>query len=507
MNWHNKIAFLPRKWRKTTLISLLSLAIFITALTAYADWYTIVTTDHQVDSNWAAVGEWDPSLACDDSSIDDKYEMNEAYVTQDGTYLYFRLDTCAVPSMSKIQVYAATDCNNDGDVTDAMQIGNGKSGDRIIVYDPDNDGLVMYDGTYATDPQNAQKLAQFQDATLGEWMTVSGHAVFEWRIKLQAYYPGCRGSASDTGIQLGTIDTQNHLHQDSSTLNTWNNPMDYGDAPGSWDYSNETCKGYNTVLPYPCDGPRHGNLAGGLMLGAAIDADEGGGQPPKDALDDDTHGATPDDEDGVEATPGVVWTSGGTGSIDATVSGGNGYLNCWIDWNDDDDFEDSGENIVNDVAVNQGKNTLTFSVPSSVSFSSNPAYYVRCRLAPNSGEANTLIGPVWGGEVEDYRWLPQAVTADISLSNGDVKISWNNLSQYTDYKAYRSNTPYSTSATLSALGTVSSSPYTDSGVAGDTSIDTFFYRVVGRKTVDSTLMESTLSNEVGLFEFELTPGS
>jgi hypothetical protein len=447
-------------------------------------------------------------LACDDSSIDDRFEIDAAYVTQDGTTMYYRLDTCAVPNINIIRVFAAVDCNNDGDVEDPMQNGNSFTGDRILVYRPSgSEGIIMYDGTFATDPNSAEAVAQFTDATLGEWISQSGHYVFEWKMNLQAFYPGCRGSASDVRVAVGTINTQSNTQEDSSSLNTWNNPMDYGDAPGAWDYQHETCTGYHTVLPAPCDGPRHGNLASGFMLGTAIDPDEGGGQPATAAQDDDTSGATPDDEDGVEATAGVVWTPGGSGSIDAFVSGGNGYLNCWIDWNDDDDFDDSGEHIINDQSVTEGENTLTFSVPASVNFASTPALYTRCRLAPNSGEATSDTGPVWGGEVEDYRWLPQAVTADIDLASPDVSVSWNNLSQYTDYLVYRSTSPYFSIASATGLGPISTSPYTDSGVAGDATDDNYFYKVVGRKTVDGTLMESTPSNEVGLFEFALTPGS
>ena len=507
MQQHLDTILFSSRGRKTILIGFLLLALLLTSITAYAAWYTINTDDHQVDSNWANISEWDSSLACDDPSIDDGYEMDAAYVTQDGTAMYYRLDTCAVPNINYIRVFAAIDCNNDGDVSDPMESGNNLSGDRILVYRPNNsEGIIMYDGTYATDPENAQAVAQFQDASLGEWIGQSSHYVFEWKMNLQAFYPGCRGSASDVRVSVGTINTQSNTQEDSSALNTWSNPMDYGDAPGSWNYSDETCSGYHTVLPAPCDGPRHGNLAGGLMLGSAIDPDEGGGQPGADALTDDTTGATPDDEDGVEATYGVVWTSGGNGSIDATVSGGSGYLNCWIDWNDDDDFADSGEHIINDTAVSEGVNTLTFSVPSSVNFSTTPALYTRCRLSPNSGEATTDTGPVWGGEVEDYRWLPEAVTADISLSSPNVSISWNNLSQYSDYLVYRSTTPFSRIENATGLGPVSTSPYTDSGVAGDGTDDNYYYKVVGRKTVDGTLMESTPSNEVGLFEFVLTPG-
>jgi len=476
------------------------LLLAVVAATAYAAWNTIDTDDHSIDTNWSASTQKYTST-CSDGAIADKYEIREAHFTNDGDNLYFRVDNCVRFSSgtgySNLRLVAGIDCNSDGDVDDPIIGGDGQTGDRRVTFTPNNDVVLVYDG------ENNPVVGYTSQPELGEQINEgSTRSVWEWQMPLADLYPACRGSAVARDIALATVDVE--TEKDSTALYTWNNPIDFGDAPTTYDYNNDTCTGYDSI--FPCDGPRHGNLAGGLMLGSAIDPDEGGGQPGADALTDDTTGATPDDEDGVEATYGVVWTSGGNGSIDATVSGGSGYLNCWIDWNDDDDFADSGEHIINDTAVSEGVNTLTFSVPSSVNFSTTPALYTRCRLSPNSGEATTDTGPVWGGEVEDYRWLPEAVTADISLSSPNVSISWNNLSQYSDYLVYRSTTPFSRIENATGLGPVSTSPYTDSGVAGDGTDDNYYYKVVGRKTVDGTLMESTPSNEVGLFEFVLTPG-
>ncbi|HEY52246.1 MAG TPA: hypothetical protein G4N94_02180, partial [Caldilineae bacterium] len=116
----------------TTIVLLLLLTI---AATAYASWHTIDTNDHAVDSAWSSIPAWDADLACNDSNLDDKYEMAAAYVTQDGDSMYYRLDTCAIPNVNYIRVFAAIDCNNDGDVVDPLNPpGNGLSGDRILVY-------------------------------------------------------------------------------------------------------------------------------------------------------------------------------------------------------------------------------------------------------------------------------------------------------------------------------------------------------------------------------------
>jgi hypothetical protein len=82
MQQHLDTILFSSRGRKTILIGFLLLAFLLTSLTAYAAWYTINTNDHQVDSNWANISEWDSSLACDDPNIADGYEMDAAYVTQ-----------------------------------------------------------------------------------------------------------------------------------------------------------------------------------------------------------------------------------------------------------------------------------------------------------------------------------------------------------------------------------------------------------------------------------------
>ena len=242
-----------------------------------------------------------------------------------------------------------------------------------------------------------------------------------------------------------------------------------------------------------------------MTLGAQIDADDGGLRDDPARADDTTD---TDDEDGVEVTYGLVWSTGGTGSLDVTISGGSGVLNCWIDWNDDDDFADSGEHVIDETAVSAGDSTHSFAIPAGVDFTTGPRY-ARCRLAPNSGEGNVATGAVWGGEVEDYLWLPQATTASITLSGNNAVISWTHLTQNESYQVYRATSPYFRLTDATALTPiVGASPweYTDSNAAGNASDDNYFYVVVGRKDVDGTIIESTPSAEVALFEFPLSPG-
>lgn len=181
--------------------------------------------------------------------------------------------------------------------------------------------------------------------------------------------------------------------------------FDWGDLPDS------SVGGPNYPTRYVNNGPRH--VIGSLYLGSLIDPFELNGAPSVPANGDDTSGVN--DEDGVKPTPGVLWASGANGgSVDVTVTGGPGCFSGWIDWNNDGDFGDAGENILNNVSLAAGTSTQPFFVPT------NPgggAFYARFRLyAPDAGNTCTTVreptGQAVNGEVEDYRWSfgPNAVT-------------------------------------------------------------------------------------------------
>lgn len=106
-----------------------------------------------------------------------------------------------------------------------------------------------------------------------------------------------------------------------------NSYRDWGDLPDT----------YGTVLA--SDGPRH--LVSTLFLGAGVD-DESDGTPTGDATGDGN------DEDGVSRVGG--WSNGTAplngGRIDVTLSGPfPGCLAGWIDFNNNGDFTDPGEEI------------------------------------------------------------------------------------------------------------------------------------------------------------------
>lgn len=170
--------------------------------------------------------------------------------------------------------------------------------------------------------------------------------------------------------------------------------FDFGDAPAE----------YATALAG--DGPRH-RIVDGLQLGADVDSEPDG--QPNAAADGD--GA---DEDGVEINPLL-------GYANATIRTGldpnsqqpmqntleveasdDGFVSVWVDWNEDGDFLDGGEQVANAQAVTAGTNNVTFAQ------TTNPPgieTYMRVRYSTDAASIASPTGAAPDGEVEDYRVL------------------------------------------------------------------------------------------------------
>lgn len=473
-----------------------------------AEWVTINTDNDAVDGTWGTAFF---SSNCTNSSLDNRSEIRYAWVRNDGTSIYFRMQTCGGPALANdntLRASGALDCNLDGDFTDPYV--NGPDGDRIVNYNPANEGtsdpvIAMVDG-------QGNAVVGYP-ATYGE--RPSGSVInMEWKLDLKDLYPACRGSLQPLNVAVAIVDVDTKQAVDQSTVISLTIPMDYGDLLQGYDEFDD-CIEYRTVLQ--CNGARHG-LAGPLHLGAAVDADAGN-LSDADAAKDDTTGATPDDEDGVWPTQGVNWAAGASGSLDVTVSGGSGYLSCWIDWNNDSDFADTGELVISNKAVSAGTAAHTFTVPSGVTFPNT--FSARCRLYATSISSPSSYGPIEFGEVEDYRWSfgaggtppappapsPVAVTTLAIAPSGpaDVLLTWSATPPDDSYRVLRdASDPYfAPAAADNDLGIVSSAPWQkyDLGVRGAPA-QTLYYIVLGR--VGSN--EAGPSNRVGLFEFVLVPG-
>ncbi len=171
--------------------------------------------------------------------------------------------------------------------------------------------------------------------------------------------------------------------------------VDYGDAP---DLASGTGVGdYRTTLAD--NGPSH-VLTGGLVIGRAIDGDDGSLQNTAATADDLDHSTS--DEDGLSVVPGLSFTAGTSPAVTVTVTNQTANaatLYGWLDANRDGEFELTERT---EVAVPAG--TLLQAV--SLSFSAIPgnvfgASYLRLRLGQDVA-SQSPIGPSDAGEVEDH---------------------------------------------------------------------------------------------------------
>ncbi|MBU2649426.1 MAG: hypothetical protein KKA81_00695, partial [Bacteroidetes bacterium] len=172
---------------------------------------------------------------------------------------------------------------------------------------------------------------------------------------------------------------------------TAENPMqniDRGDAPDP---------GYPTMALN--NGASH-DMDGVTWLGTLIDA-EPDGIPDASALGDDNLNL--DDEDGV-VFPGGNILIGTSNSVDVTASA-NGFLNAWIDFNQDGDWADPNEQIFTDQMLSASVNNLNFNVPATA-LSGNS--FARFRFNTQGGLS--FIGHAADGEVEDYMVILENMT-------------------------------------------------------------------------------------------------
>lgn len=154
---------------------------------------------------------------------------------------------------------------------------------------------------------------------------------------------------------------------------------DFGDAPDPK---------YPTLLA--SNGAAH-VVQDGFHLGATITEESEALQSPT---------ATGDTgDDGVQ----IVNLSPGTGSkilVSAAIpTGMTGILDAWIDLNQDGDWNDPGEKVIDHFALADGSNTINFTFGSS----STPRGATFARFRLSSAGTNSPTGVAPDGEVEDYK--------------------------------------------------------------------------------------------------------
>ena len=203
-------------------------------------------------------------------------------------------------------------------------------------------------------------------------------------------------------------------------VNRW---MDYGDADES----------LGLPVTRAMDGARH-LVIPGFHLGTKIDW-EPDGYASIGADGDDLRGVR-DDDDGVR-----VWWGGGYDCLGAAelvangsyelrvIASTSGYLNAWMDFNQDGDWEDDGERIFTDTILSQGTNLLTLYVPPVNDFR---ATNVTARFRFGSQTGLTYTGWAIDGEVEDHSVdvLPAVKVSSASIvSNGNISLQWTDIGQ------------------------------------------------------------------------------
>ena len=172
--------------------------------------------------------------------------------------------------------------------------------------------------------------------------------------------------------------------------------LDYGDAPDP---------SYPTLAA--SDGARHTIVPGGPLMGALVDSDPNGQQDPN-ALGDDNDGT--DDEDGVTFTSQLLIGYNAEVDVDMTASPAGGLLNAWIDFNDDGDWDDTGEQIFTNKSLTAGTvHTLRYTLPKTATAGST---FARFRL--DSAGGLSPRGQADDGEVEDYEvQIKEVPTIDV----------------------------------------------------------------------------------------------
>lgn len=166
--------------------------------------------------------------------------------------------------------------------------------------------------------------------------------------------------------------------------------FDWGDLP---DLTNATNTGdYQTSDAN--NGPKHCIIAG-LSLGKTVDS-EIDGQSSTDALGDGT------DENGLTISSTLDLVPGTNFRLPLTVvntTGDTAYVEAWVDWNGDGDFEDANEMVsdLKDHTDGVFPSNLNLTVPSGAA---GGLLGLRIRLSKTDNM--TPYGLINSGEVEDY---------------------------------------------------------------------------------------------------------
>ena len=145
------------------------------------------------------------------------------------------------------------------------------------------------------------------------------------------------------------------------------------------------------------------------LLGAGLAPDnDAASLASGDAQGDDSDAATSRDFDDDEAVSyhgndfqGQTLYLGRTHTLDISAFGSN-KLSAFFDWNNDGDFGDSGEKVIDDRDITTGKTPVEIRVPDDAVVSANS--FARFRVCADADSCNTASGSSGSGETEDYQF-------------------------------------------------------------------------------------------------------
>ena len=233
----------------------------------------------------------------------------------------------------------------------------------------DNDGIIGFSGT------------------AGETKTITVLVNGDHKVEANETFTVALGTLTGaTPVQLAAITKLGSPQTGTIT----NDEVDFGDDPDT----------YGTLLA--SNGARHATLLG-FQLGASIDGEDDG-QPNAGATGDGN------DEDGVTLPPVLITNVTANIVVNASAAG---KLDAWVDYNNNGNFSDAGEKVLNNVALVAGNNNLSFLVPAGATPSNT---FSRFRFSSVGGLSAT--GLATDGEVEDY--AVQIVNTQFSISDPTV---------------------------------------------------------------------------------------
>ena len=170
-------------------------------------------------------------------------------------------------------------------------------------------------------------------------------------------------------------------------------------------------------------------------------------------------------------------TQGDTGVEITTSCNYNFYytdLGLWIDWNQDYDFEDAGEDLF---CVSYGNGTYTFDVPADATLGDTR---MRIRLKYSDDGCYGPCGTTAYGEVEDYTinitsgTLDAPTNVSISHDGTNITLTWDPVAGAASYNIYSSTNPYAARPWTEVTDT-GSFPNPEEWTATSPDVDTFYY--------------------------------